>query len=156
MRSEYSLKNENYLDETDLYMKRGAIPPTSKCGGCTGTLITRHALEVLGRNTVALGVASCGAGWGGRSLICGPGGYCCFPSGGAAASGVVRGFKAQGKKVNVVMFAGDGGTYDIGLQALSAAAERRENIIWICSNNEAYMLTGVQRSGATPIWAATR
>jgi len=142
-------------DEIDTYVARGSIPPTSKCAGCTGTLIARHALEVLGRNTVALGVASCGSGWGGRSLISSAAGYCCFASGGATASGVARGFIAQGKKVNVVMFAGDGGSYDIGLQALSAAAERGENIIWICSNNEAYMLTGVQRSGATPIWAST-
>ena len=149
------MKSENYIDEMSLYIERGSIPPTSKCGGCTGTLIARHALEVLGKNTITLGVASCGSGWGGRSLACGPLGYCCFPSGGAAASGVARGFQIQGKKVNIVMFAGDGGSYDIGLQALSAAAERGENIIWICSNNEAYMLTGVQRSGATPIWAST-
>jgi pyruvate/2-oxoacid:ferredoxin oxidoreductase beta subunit len=153
--SEKALKTETYMDEMSLYIDRGSIPPTSKCAACTGVLIARHALEVLGKNTVTLRVASCGAGWGGRALQCGPLGYCCFPSGGAAASGVVRGFQIQGKKVNVVLFAGDGGSYDIGLQALSAAAERGENIIWICSNNEAYMLTGVQRSGATPMWAST-
>jgi pyruvate/2-oxoacid:ferredoxin oxidoreductase beta subunit len=149
------LKSELNIDEINQYIERGSIPPTSRCAGCTGTLIARHTVEVLGKNTITLRVASCGAGWGGRSLVCTPLGYCCFPSGGAAASGVARGFQIQGKKVNVVMFAGDGGTYDIGLQALSAAAERGENIIWICSNNEAYMLTGVQRSGATPMWAST-
>ena len=152
---ERALKTGTYTDEMQLYVDRGSIPPTGQCAACTGVLIARHALEVLGKNTVTLRVASCGAGWRGRSLICGSLGYSCFASGGAAASGVSRGLQIQGKKVNVVMFAGDGGSYDIGLQALSAAAERGENVIWICSNNEAYMLTGVQRSGATPIWAAT-
>jgi pyruvate/2-oxoacid:ferredoxin oxidoreductase beta subunit len=146
-------KIENKLP--DEYIQRNTIPPTSRCSGCTAPLIARHAFDVLGRNTVWLVVASCGANWGKRIKVTGPLGYCCFPSGGAAATGVYRGFKSLGKKFNVVMFAGDGGTYDIGLQALSAAAERGENIIWICCNNEAYMLTGVQRSGATPIWAYT-
>ena len=137
------------------YINRHTVPPTSRCAGCTAPLIARHAFDVLGRDTIWLVVASCGANWGKRIKVTGPLGYCCFPSGGAAATGVYRGFKTQGKKYNVVMFAGDGGTYDIGLQSLSAAAERGENIIWICCNNEAYMLTGVQRSGATPIWTDT-
>jgi len=137
------------------YINRHTVPPTSRCAGCTGPLIARHAFDVLGRDTVWLVVASCGANWGKRIKISGPLGYCCFPSGGAAATGVYRGFRTKGKKYNIVMFAGDGGTYDIGLQSLSAAAERGENVIWICCNNEAYMLTGVQRSGATPMWANT-
>jgi pyruvate ferredoxin oxidoreductase beta subunit/2-oxoisovalerate ferredoxin oxidoreductase beta subunit len=54
-----------------------------------------------------------------------------------------------------VAWAGDGGTFDIGIQALSAAAERNENLIYICYDNEAYMNTGVQRSSATPMGAWT-
>ncbi len=55
----------------------------------------------------------------------------------------------------VVVFAGDGGTYDIGLQALSGALERGHRLLFVCYDNEAYMNTGVQRSGATPFGAAT-
>ena len=55
----------------------------------------------------------------------------------------------------VVAWAGDGGTFDIGLQALSGAAERNDDIIYVCYDNEAYMNTGVQRSSATPFGAWT-
>ena len=58
-------------------------------------------------------------------------------------------------ETTVVAWAGDGGTFDIGIQALSAAAERNENFIYICYDNEAYMNTGVQRSSATPLGAWT-
>jgi pyruvate ferredoxin oxidoreductase beta subunit len=74
-----------------------------------------------------------------------------FASAGAAATGVRAAMKALKKEgVNVVAWAGDGGTSDIGIQALSGACERNEDIIYICYDNEAYMNTGVQRSGTTP------
>ena len=74
----------------------------------------------------------------------------------AIACGVARGFKNQGNThTRVVAFAGDGGTVDIGLQALSGAMERNENILYICYDNEAYMNTGVQGSSSTPAGAAT-
>jgi pyruvate ferredoxin oxidoreductase beta subunit len=64
--------------------------------------------------------------------------------------------KKRGRKLHdVIAFAGDGGTFDIGLQALSGALERGHNMLYICYDNEAYMNTGIQRSGATPIGAAT-
>ncbi|MEM1544858.1 MAG: 3-methyl-2-oxobutanoate dehydrogenase subunit beta, partial [Candidatus Methanomethylicia archaeon] len=79
-----------------------------------------------------------------------------FAASAAAASGIVEALELKGKNnVNVVVWAGDGGTVDIGLQALSGAAERNENIIYICYDNEAYMNTGIQRSGATPYGAWT-
>jgi len=59
------------------------------------------------------------------------------------------------KKLNFIAFAGDGGTYDIGFQALSGAAERGHDILHVCYNNEAYMNTGIQRSSATPLGAST-
>jgi pyruvate ferredoxin oxidoreductase beta subunit len=59
------------------------------------------------------------------------------------------------EEVAVVVFAGDGGTYDIGLQALSGALERGHRFLFVCYDNEAYMNTGVQRSGATPFAAST-
>lgn len=133
-------------------IERVTIAPTGSCQGCGMSLIARHTLDALGKNTCVVIPASCG-GWAGlmecaRSPTV-------FPSAAAAATGAARGFEALGKKVNVVVIAGDGGTYDIGLQSLSGAAERGENIIWICQNNEAYMNTGIQRSGATPRWAWT-
>jgi pyruvate ferredoxin oxidoreductase beta subunit len=59
------------------------------------------------------------------------------------------------EEVAVVVFAGDGGTYDIGLQALSGALERGHRLLFVCYDNEAYMNTGIQRSGATPFGAST-
>jgi len=77
-------------------------------------------------------------------------------SAGAMASGVKRALVAQGKdETTVLCLAGDGGTYDIGLQALSSAAERNEDILYICFDNEGYMNTGGQKSSSTPRAAAT-
>ncbi|OGS19991.1 MAG: pyruvate ferredoxin oxidoreductase [Elusimicrobia bacterium RIFOXYA2_FULL_39_19] len=76
-------------------------------------------------------------------------------------SGVETAYNAMKKKgkikeeIKFVAFGGDGGTYDIGLQALSGMLERRHNVLYVCYNNEAYMNTGIQRSGATPFGADT-
>ena len=79
-----------------------------------------------------------------------------FENAGAVASGVERALKAQGKEdVNVIAFGGDGGSVDIGLQSISGAMERGHNLTYICYDNEAYMNTGIQRSGATPWGAST-
>mgnify|MGYP001626404756 FL=1 len=79
-----------------------------------------------------------------------------FETTAAVASGIKASFKMQGKdSINVVGWAGDGGTFDIGLQALSGAAERNDDIIYVCYDNEAYMNTGIQRSSATPYFAQT-
>ncbi|MDD3271604.1 MAG: thiamine pyrophosphate-dependent enzyme, partial [Syntrophomonadaceae bacterium] len=81
----------------------------------------------------------------------------CFATAGSSASGISHALeimqekgRLQGELPTVFCWAGDGGTYDIGFQALSAAAERNDNMIFFCYNNEAYSNTGVQRSGATP------
>jgi pyruvate ferredoxin oxidoreductase beta subunit len=77
-----------------------------------------------------------------------------FASTAASATGLVAGLKALGKEgVNVVAIAGDGGTHDIGIQSLSAAAERQTDFLYICYDNEGYMNTGNQRSGSTPLGA---
>ena len=74
----------------------------------------------------------------------------------AAASGIRRALDAQGKRdTQVVVFAGDGGTYDIGFQCLSSAAERNEDFIYVCLDNEGYMNTGAQKSSSTPRYAKT-
>lgn len=84
-----------------------------------------------------------------------------FENAAATASGVeaaYAAFKKQNKikgNINFIAFGGDGGTYDIGLQSLSGAMERGHNLLYVCYNNEAYMNTGIQRSGATPRGANT-
>jgi pyruvate ferredoxin oxidoreductase beta subunit len=86
-----------------------------------------------------------------------------FENAGATMSGVetaYRSLKKQGKlpvdkEIKFIAFGGDGGTYDIGLQSLSGAMERGHNMVYICYDNEGYMNTGIQRSSATPLGAAT-
>jgi len=86
-----------------------------------------------------------------------------FENAAAVASGVESAQRAlrrrhalpMDEEVAVVVFAGDGGTYDIGLQALSGALERGHRFLFVCYDNEAYMNTGIQRSGATPFAAST-
>jgi pyruvate ferredoxin oxidoreductase beta subunit len=80
-----------------------------------------------------------------------------FPSTAAAAAGVRAGLRAMGREgeMTVLAMAGDGGTADIGIQALSGAAERNDDFIYVCYDNEAYMNTGTQRSGSTPHGAKT-
>jgi pyruvate/2-oxoacid:ferredoxin oxidoreductase beta subunit len=117
----------------------------------------RLALKALGDQTMIIMPACC---W---SVIAGPFPnsalkvpllHTAFETGAAAASGVRAGLDVQGDRETTVMaWVGDGGTFDIGLQALSGAAERNENILYVCYDNEAYMNTGVQSSSATP-WGA--
>jgi pyruvate ferredoxin oxidoreductase beta subunit len=85
-----------------------------------------------------------------------------FENAAAVASGVEAGLKALRKKgkiddryIKVVGMAGDGGTMDIGIQALSGAMERGHDMIYVCFDNEAYMNTGIQRSSGTPMGAST-
>ena len=129
------------------------------CQGCGGALAMRYTLKVLGRNSMLSIPACC---W---SVIDGPFPYSsvniplfhtAFETAAAVASGIKNGLEAIGKKdINVIAWAGDGGTFDIGLQAISGSAERNEDIIYICYDNEAYMNTGIQRSSATPYKAWT-
>jgi len=84
-----------------------------------------------------------------------------FENAAAVASGIEAAYKALARRnawdrhVDVIAIAGDGGTFDIGIQALSGALEREHDFLYICLDNEAYMNTGIQRSGATPHGAAT-
>ena len=87
--------------------------------------------------------------------------HCAFENVAATISGAEAAYQAavkrgtMDKKVNFIAFGGDGGTYDIGLQSLSGAMERGHNMLYVCYDNEAYMNTGIQRSGSTPKGAAT-
>ncbi len=134
-------------------------PGNTACHGCGATLSMRYVLKALGKNTVVSVPASCWAVIPGempnRSLDV-PMVYTPFAATGASISGLREALDIQGKKdFNVVGFAGDGGTSDIGLQSLSGAMERGHNVFYIMYDNEGYMNTGVQRSGSTPYGAVT-
>ena len=138
--------------------KEFLAPGHRGCAGCGATVGVRLALKALGKNTVAVSATGC------LEVITTPYPetsweipwiHVAFENAAAVASGVERALKSQGKDTQVVAFGGDGGTADIGLQALSGAMERGHNLIYICYDNEAYMNTGIQRSGATPYGAST-
>jgi pyruvate/2-oxoacid:ferredoxin oxidoreductase beta subunit len=96
------------------------------------------------------------SGVGGETSVRIPGYQANLENTAATAAGIRAGLDVQGKKdINVLGWAGDGGTIDIGLQALSGAMERGDHIIYCCVDNEAYMNTGIQASGSTPLGAST-
>ena len=139
--------------------KEFLAPGHRACAGCGATIGVRLALKMLGENTVAISATGC------LEVITTPYPetsweipwmHVAFENAAAVASGVESALKSQGKTdTTVVVFGGDGGTADIGLQALSGAMERGHNLIYICYDNEAYMNTGIQRSGSTPYGAST-
>jgi len=147
----------------DLPEEEYMLPGNRACAGCSLAIATRYILKALEGNAILVVPASCFTVLGGMypvSSVRLPWMNVTFPSTAASASGVAAGLKALGKSngptaTTVVAFAGDGGTVDIGLQALSGAAERNEDILYICYDNEAYMNTGTQRSSATPLGAKT-
>jgi pyruvate ferredoxin oxidoreductase beta subunit len=136
------------------------------CQGCGIPVVVRTVLGSLHRPAVVVNATGClevattrfpATAWNVPWL------HVAFENAAAVASGVEtaqrvlrrRNGLPQDAEVAVVVFAGDGGTYDIGLQALSGALERGHRLLYVCYDNEAYMNTGVQRSGATPFGAAT-
>ena len=135
------------------------LPGNATCAGCGASIGIRLALKALGPKTVFVVPACC------TSVI-----HSAFPhtafavpclniafeAAAAAASGVVAAYEQRGvKDVTVLAWAGDGGTADIGIQALSGAAERGTDFIYVMYDNESYMNTGIQRSGSTPYGAWT-
>lgn len=123
-------------------------------------LTYRHALKALHPNKVIVAVpASCMTVLHGVYPVTPVKVVCInnpFGATGAAVSGIVAGLKATGREdYTVAAFAGDGGTYDIGIQALSGALERGTNFMYVCYDNEGYMNTGTQRSSASPAGAIT-
>jgi pyruvate ferredoxin oxidoreductase beta subunit/2-oxoisovalerate ferredoxin oxidoreductase beta subunit len=121
----------------------------------------RLVLRAMGSRAVVVIVPFCGAVIAGTypylSLNM-PAFLAAFEVAAPTAAGIANAFKVQGiEDIPVLAFAGDGGTFDIGLQSLSGAAARNDNIIYVCFDNEAYMNTGIQVSSATPrfTWTAT-
>ena len=133
------------------------LPGNRTCPGCALSLAYRHILKALEGQVIVTVPASCLTVLHGMYPVTSVNVPCVntpFPSTGASATGLVAGLKALGKTgLTVLAIAGDGGTHDIGIQALSGAAERQEDFIYICYDNEGYMNTGNQRSGSTPLGA---
>jgi pyruvate/2-oxoacid:ferredoxin oxidoreductase beta subunit len=144
------------LDDPDReYMHSGHVG----CPGCGAAIAMRFVLKALGEKTIMVMPACCWsiiAGSYPQSTLKIPMLHSAFETGGAVASGVRAALDVKGDaETTVVAWAGDGGTFDIGFQALSGAVERNENFLYVCYDNEAYMNTGVQRSSSTPYGAWT-
>jgi pyruvate ferredoxin oxidoreductase beta subunit len=143
----------------DLPVEECVLPGSAACPGCPATMGLRIVFKALGKNTIMVVPACC------TSVIESlypntsfdiPVMNIAFEAAAAGASGVEASLRKQGKgDITVLAWAGDGGTYDIGIQALSGAIERGTNFIYICYNNQIYSNTGIQRSGATPYAAWT-
>ncbi|MHA2007985.1 MAG: thiamine pyrophosphate-dependent enzyme [Promethearchaeota archaeon] len=142
------------------------LPGNSCCAGCGLEIALRWAMKALGPNTALVTPASC------LNVVIGlwpktapnfPFTNMAFAAGAAAGTGMQAAFQAKAHRfpnkgwdeITTLVFAGDGGTADIGIQGLSGAAERNTNIIYCCYDNEAYMNTGIQRSSSTPHGAVT-
>ena len=138
----------------------------SLCTGCGIPLVVRTVLNSIETPVVVVNATGClevattrypTTAWNVPWL------HVAFENAGAAVSGVEsayralrgRGVLADDEVITFVAFGGDGGTYDIGLQSLSGALERGHRFLYVCYDNEAYMNTGIQRSGATPFGAST-
>ena len=129
------------------------------CAGCGGSLAVRIALKVLGEKAIAVLTAGCMSAVGFNFP------HLCFANNaiistfaGTASmlTGIEAGLRAKGiDDFIAVGFAGDGGTADIGIQALLGAVDRGDNLLYICYDNEAYMNTGIQKSSLTPFGAKT-
>lgn len=135
-------------------------PGHTACAGCGQSMAVRLVLEAAGPNTIVANNTGClevfstkypESAWGVPWI------HSLFENAAAVASGIESALVYLGKKegINVIAQAGDGGTADIGLQALSGMWERGHDILYVCYDNEAYMNTGIQRSGLTPFNAAT-
>jgi pyruvate ferredoxin oxidoreductase beta subunit len=154
----------------ELARSEAGAPPLgsghSLCQGCGIPVVVRTVLSSLGTPAVVVNATGClevattrfpTTAWNVPWL------HVAFENAAAVASGVEAALRALRRRnalpadepITVVAFAGDGGTYDIGLQALSGALERGHRFVFCCYDNEAYMNTGVQRSGATPFGAST-
>lgn len=150
--SNYNIRPTDLPDQEYFYGHKA-------CAGCGATVAVRLALKVLGERTFSVLPANCMSAVSfiypqmafTTNAMISP-----FPSTAAVMSGIAAGAKALGiKDFQTVGFAGDGGTADIGLQALSGAIDRGDDILYICYDNEAYMNTGIQKSGLTPYGAKT-
>ena len=144
-------------DKEDLF-----VPGLSACQGCNSELLIRHTLRDVGRNTVVAAPPGCIPGMGtvGYNGVTGckvPIFHPLLTNTASMLAGLKRHYNRQGRDVTMLALAGDGGTGDVGFQSLSGAAERGEQMLFVCVDNEGYMNTGMQSSGATSFgsWTST-
>jgi pyruvate ferredoxin oxidoreductase beta subunit len=158
-------ENLNVFAVRTLTQKEYFAPGHRACQGCAEVLAVRLVAKAVGRNVVVASATGC------MEIVSYPQPFTswrvpwfhvAFENAAAVASGIEAGLKAMmrkgripSKKIVTIGMAGDGGTADIGLQALSGALERGHDMIYICYDNEAYMNTGIQRSSSTPFGAST-
>jgi len=137
---------------------RGLEAGHMACPGCGQALGARLVTEAIGPDVIVANATGClevfTSAWP-RSSWRIPWIHSLFENAPAVASGIEAALKAQGRPTKVVAMGGDGGTFDIGLQALSGMLERNHNVLYVCFDNEAYMNTGIQRSSSTPHAAMT-
>ncbi len=131
----------------------------TNCGGCGMSIGLNLLSHAIADRPIQLVIpACCGIVTAGAfpfSAYGAPTVAATFAAAAAFATGLAHAARINGEKTRVICFAGDGGTYDIGMATLSAAAERNEDILYLCYDNEIYGNTGGQRSSATPMGAAT-
>jgi len=136
------------------------VPGHTACAGCGQSMAARLVIDASGPNTIVANNTGCLEVFSTRypeSAWEVPWIHSLFENSAAVASGIEAALRYLGKKdtINVIAQGGDGGTADIGLQALSGMLERGHDILYVCYDNEAYMNTGIQRSGLTPFSSNT-
>jgi pyruvate/2-oxoacid:ferredoxin oxidoreductase beta subunit len=155
---EQEMKNVEMVEHTEREFMR---PGHMACPGCGEATTLRLVLKVLGEKTIMVILPSCvgviSATYP-NSTFAVPCFHSAFEIAAPTASGIANALKLQGREdITALTFAGDGGTFDIGLQSLSGAADRNDNFIYVCLDNEGYMNTGIQSSSSTPqnAWTMT-
>jgi len=150
----------------DLPREERFAPGHRMCQGCGAAILMRHITKAVPKDTIIAQATGCvevtttlypETAWKHPWI------HVAFENAAAVASGVEAALKAlkrkgvipESKDVKVLSMGGDGGTFDIGIQALSGMLERGHDVLYIVYDNEAYMNTGIQRSGATPFGAWT-
>jgi pyruvate ferredoxin oxidoreductase beta subunit len=135
-------------------------PGHTACAGCGAAIALRLLLAAAGKNTIVTQATGCmevvSTGYPNTAWKV-PYIHVAFENAAAVASGIDAALKAKGMREgkNIIAIGGDGGTYDIGFQALSGMLERGHDVLYVCYDNEAYMNTGIQRSSSTPYGAST-
>ncbi|NIO05200.1 MAG: pyruvate ferredoxin oxidoreductase [Proteobacteria bacterium] len=159
------MENLNVYAVRLLTQKEYFAPGHRSCQGCAEALAVRLIAKALGRNAIVVQATGC------MEIVASPLPFTswevpwihvAFETAASVASGIEAGLKAlmrkgrlPKKRVTVLGMGGDGATNDIGIMALSGALERGHDFVYICTDNEAYMNTGIQRSSGTPFGAST-
>lgn len=141
------------MDTRDSYRHNVLTSGHSACSGCGEAMASRMVTDLIGQDAIYISATGCLQVFtthNQRSAWQAPWMHSVFANSAAVAAGVEAALRARGKDTPVVVQAGDGGTFDIGLQCLSGMIERGHNVLFVCYDNEAYMNTGVQRSSSTP------